>query len=330
MPQTMRAIAIREPGGPDMLVPETRPIPQPGAGEVLIRVAAAGVNRPDVLQRQGLYPAPPGASDLPGLEVAGEIVALGSGVRRWSVGDRVCALLSGGGYAEYGTALLAHCAPVPKGFSMVEAAAIPETFVTVWHNVFQRAALRGSDTLLVHGGTSGIGTTAIQLGRAFGHTVFATAGTDEKCAACRDLGAEIAINHRITDFVAAVKEATGGKGADVILDMVGGDYIQRNIKAAAVDGRIAQIAFLRGSKAEIDLMPLMLKRLTLTGSTMRSQPPARKEQYIDALTTSVWPLFEDRRVAPVIDSTFPLEEAAQAHARMETGNHIGKIVLEVG
>lgn len=329
LPATMSAICISTPGGPEVLVPCERPMPVPAAGEVLIKVAAAGVNRPDVVQRRGLYPAPPGASDLPGLEISGTVVALGAGVTRHKLGDEVCALAAGGGYAAYCTAPEATTLAVPEGFTMVEAAALPETFFTVWSNVFDRARLQAGETLLVHGGTSGIGTTAIQLGKAFGARVIVTAGSPEKCEACRRLGADVAIDYKSEDFVAVVKSATGGKGAHVILDMVGGAYIQRNYEAAAVEGRIVQIAFQEGSKVQIDFMRLMLKRLTHTGSTLRARPVSDKAAIADALQEKVWPLLAKGTIRPLIDRTFPLAEAAAAHARMESSAHMGKIVLEV-
>lgn len=326
LPKLMKSIAIREPGGPDVLVPAEIETPLPGHGEILIRVEAAGVNRPDTIQRMGLYPPPPGAPATPGLEVAGEVVETGAGVTRWRVGDKVCALVGGGGYAEYCLAYEAHALPVPKGFSMVEAAALPETFFTVWTNVFERGALKPGETFLVHGGTSGIGTTAIQLASIFGSTVIATAGSAEKCRACEKLGAH-AVNYREQDFVEEVKRLTGGRGADVILDMVGGDYIQRNIQAAAADGRIVSIAFLNGSTAEVNFMPVMLKRLTLTGSTLRPRSIEEKAALAAALEAKVWPLLDAGRVKPLIDKVFPLEQAADAHALMEKSSHIGKIVL---
>jgi len=329
LPATMRAVGIARPGPPEVLVPAQRPIPAPGRGEVLIRVAAAGVNRPDVLQRKGLYPPPPGASDIPGLEVAGEVVAAGEGAARWQAGDRVCALVTGGGYAEYATAHESHCLPFPAGLGAVEAAALPETCFTVWSNVFERAALGPGETLLVQGGASGIGTTAIQMARAFGHRVFATAGTPEKCAACERLGAERAVNYRSEDFVAVVKAATGGRGADVILDMVGGDYVARELQALADDGRLVLIAFLGGSRVSLDLMPLMLRRLTITGSTLRARPVEVKARIAAALGEKVWPLIEAGAIRPAIHATFPLADAARAHALMESGGHIGKIVLTV-
>ncbi|MFQ5984853.1 MAG: NAD(P)H-quinone oxidoreductase [Alphaproteobacteria bacterium] len=335
VPSEMTAIEIAEPGGPEVLRPVTRPVSEPGHGEGLIRVAAAGVNRPDVLQRQGAYPPPPGASDIPGLEIAGTVVALGEGVEGLALGDEVCALVSGGGYATYCTAPASQVLPVPKGLGMVEAAALPETFFTVWTNVFRRAGLKGGERFLVHGGSSGIGTTAIQLASAKGARVFATAGHRRqgrrlraaKCAACEKLGAERAINDREEDFVEVVKELTGGDGVDVILDMVGGDYLSRNLEALAIEGRLVYIAFLGGSEVTLDFLPMMLKRLTITGSTLRPQSVERKAAIAADLEAEVWPMLETGRVAPVIDSTFPLAEAAAAHHRMEEGAHIGKIVL---
>lgn len=329
IPTSMTVIAIRAPGGPDMLVPEQRPVPPLGEGEVLVKVAAAGVNRPDIMQRQGLYPPPKGATDIPGLEIAGEVVALGAGVTRWRVGDKVMALVVGGGYAEYCPAHESHCLPVPANLSLSEAAAIPETFFTVWYNTFERGGLKAGETLLVHGGSSGIGTAAIQLAKAFGATVITTAGSAEKCAACRKLGADLAVNYKTEDFVAATKAVTGGKGADVILDMVGGDYIERNYEAASVEGRIVQIAFQGSPKALVDFRRIMLKRLTHTGSTLRARSVADKGAIARAVEQHVLPLIAAGRVMPVMDSTFPLREAAAAHARMETGAHIGKIVLTV-
>jgi NADPH2:quinone reductase len=326
LPTRMTAIGIKKPGGPEVLVPEQRPVATPGAGEILVKVAAAGVNRPDVMQRQGLYPPPPGAPDIPGLEIAGEIVALGADVKRWKIGDRVMALVIGGGYAEYCLAQASHALPVGT-LPMVEAAAIPETFFTVWHNVFERGQLKSGETLLVHGGSSGIGTTAIQLAKAFGARVISTAGSAEKCAACAKLGADVAVNYKTEDFVAATKAATGDKGADVILDMVGGDYIARNYEAAAVEGRIVQIAFQGGPKAEVNFMRLMLKRLHHTGSTLRSRSNADKGAIARALEDNVLPLLAAAKVKPVIFKTFPLNEAAAAHALMESSAHIGKIVL---
>jgi NADPH2:quinone reductase len=325
----MTAIAIRSPGEPEVLVPEERPVPTPGATEILVKVHAAGVNRPDVMQRKGQYPPPPGAPDIPGLEIAGDVVALGSSVKRWKVGDKVCALVSGGGYAEYCVSDESTALAMPKGFSYVEAAALPETFMTVWHNVFERGALKAGETLLVHGGSSGIGTTVIMLAKQFGAKVIVTAGSPEKCEACLKLGADVAIDYNKEDFVTAVKQATGGKGADLILDMVGGDYVDRNFDAAALEGRIVQIATQKGPKVTIDLRRLMLKRLTHTGSTLRARLVADKAAIARALEAKVWPLLESGKVRPVIDSTYPLTEAAEAHARMETSLHVGKIMLEV-
>jgi NADPH2:quinone reductase len=327
LPAQMTAIVIREPGPPDVLVPEQRPTPKPGEGELLVKVAAAGVNRPDVMQRKGHYPPPKGASDIPGLEIAGEIVALGNGVKRWKVGDKVTALVAGGGYAEYCVVPEPQALPIPTGFTMVEAAAMPETFFTVWHNVFERGALKPGETILIHGGSSGIGTVAIMLAHAFGARVFATAGSAEKCEACKKLGAEIAINYKTEDFVAAVKKATAEAGVDVILDMVGGDYIDRNYQAAAVEGRIVQIAFQGSPKASVDFRLMLTKRLTHTGSGLRPRSVADKGRMARAMEEKVWPLLNAGKVKPVIDSTFPLAEAAKAHARMETSQHIGKIVL---
>jgi NADPH2:quinone reductase len=311
-----------------VLVPAERPVPTPGEGELLIRVRAAGVNRPDVMQRKGLYPPPPGASDIPGLEIAGEIAALGPAIRRWKEGDRVMALVSGGGYAEYCVATATHTLPV-SGLPMQDGAAVPETFFTVWHNVFERGALNAGETLLVHGGSSGIGTTAIQLAKQFGAKVFVTAGSDEKCEACRKLGADLAINYRTEDFVAIAKKATDGKGVDLILDMVGGDYIERNFEAAAVEGRIVQIAFQGSPKATVDFRRLMLKRLHHTGSTLRSRSTADKAAIARAVEDKVLPMLADGRVKPVLYKTFPLKDAAAAHALMESSAHIGKIVLTV-
>ena len=329
LPASMTAIAIRAPGGPEVLVPEARPVPPLGPAEVLVRVAAAGVNRPDVMQRMGLYPPPKGASDIPGLEIAGEVVAAASDVKRWRVGNQVTALVAGGGYAEYCPVPESNALPVPERLGMVEAAAIPETFFTVWHNVFERGALKAGETLLVHGGSSGIGTTAIQLAKAFGARVITTAGSPEKCEACRNLGADVAVNYRTEDFVAITKEQTGGKGAELILDMVGGDYIERNYEAAAVEGRVVQIAFQGSAKATVNFMRVMLKRLTHTGSTLRARSVADKAAIARALEDKVWPLIAAGRVKPVIYQTFPLTEAAAAHALMESSQHIGKIVLTV-
>ncbi len=328
----MRAIEITQPGKPEVLQLCERPQPELKAGEVLIRVHAAGINRPDVLQRLGHYPVPPGASDLPGLEVAGEIVDgdLGelnnSGFRK---GDMVCALVQGGGYAEYCAAPLAQCLPMPQGLSAVEAASLPETFFTVWTNVFDRAGLKEGETLLVQGGTSGIGVTAIQLATALGHRVFATAGSDEKCRACEELGAERGINYRSEDFVDVVKSLTGGKGVDVVLDMVAGDYVAREIDCLADDGRIALIALLGGAKANVDLGQVLRRRLSISGSTLRPRPVAFKGAIAQKLREQVWPLFAAGKIKPVIYKTFPLEQAAEAHALMESSTHVGKIVLQV-
>jgi putative PIG3 family NAD(P)H quinone oxidoreductase len=323
----MKAIEITQYGAPEVLRAGERPDPVPGTGEVLIRVAASGVNRPDVLQRTGNYPVPPGASDIPGLEVAGTVEAIGSGVTAWAAGDPVCALVAGGGYAEYCTAPAPQCLPVPKGLSQVEAAAIPETFFTVWHNVFERGRLRAGEALLVHGGSSGIGTTAIQLGHAFGARVLATAGSQDKCQACESLGAERAINYRAEDFVARVETITAGRGVDVVLDMVGGDYTPRNIQCLALEGRLVQIAFLKSPRVELDWMAVMRKRLTLTGSTLRPRSVEEKGAIARALHANVWPLLEAGRVRPVIHQTFPLAQAEDAHRLMESSRHIGKIVL---
>ncbi len=329
IPSSMTVIEISTPGDPEVLKQATMPTPAPGAGEVLIKVEAAGVNRPDVLQRKGAYPPPPGASEIPGLEISGEVVALGEGASVWKAGDKVCALVAGGGYAEYCTAHETNALPIPDGLTMAEAAGVPETFFTVWTNVFERGALKPGESLLVHGGSSGIGTTAIQIASQLGSTVYTTAGSADKCAACEELGAERAINYREEDFVDVLKQATGKKGIDVILDMVGGDYIQRNIKAAARDGRIVNIAYLNGSKAEVDFMMVMLKRLTLTGSTLRIRSAAEKAAIAGALRKTVWPLIEAGKVKPQLFKTFPLAQADKAHALMETSTHIGKIVLEV-
>ena len=330
LPETMTVIEAKGHGGPDVFVPATRPVPTPGTGEVLIAVKAAGINRPDVLQRQGLYPPPKGVSDLLGLEVAGHVAAIGSGATKFKVGDAVCALTNGGGYAEFCVTPDGTTLPVPEGLSMVEAGALPETVFTVWHNVFERGGLKPSEWLLVHGGASGIGTTAIQMGRLFGAKVMVTAGTAEKARACEELGAVRAINYCAEDFVEVVKEVTEGHGADVILDMVGGDYVERDLRAAAIDGRIVQIAFLKGSKVDIDLMRLMMRRLTLTGSTLRAQSAEAKARIARAVEQHVWPIVAEGKLKPVIDSTFKLENAAAAHARIDDPDHIGKIVLVVG
>lgn len=327
LPETMTAIAIETPGGPEVLKPATLPVPSPGTGEILVRVEAAGVNRPDVLQRKGMYNPPPGASPLPGLEVAGTVAAIGPDVTGWSVGYPVCALVAGGGYAEFCIAPAPQCLPIPKGLSAAEAAGLPETCFTVWTNVFERGRLQTGERFLVHGGSSGIGTTAIQLAKAWGAIVFATAGSAEKCRACLDLGADVAIDYRTQDFLAVIKEKTGGRGVDLILDMVGGDYVTRNIDALAVDGRQVSIAFLKGSKVEIDLQKVMTKRLTLTGSTLRPRSVAEKGAIAAALLAEVWPLIEAGRIRPVIHATFPLARASEAHALMESSAHVGKIVL---
>lgn len=329
LPSTMTVIEMHGAGGPDVLAPGTRPVPQPKAGEILIRVAAAGVNRPDVLQRQGAYPPPPGASDLLGLEVAGTVAACGEGTERFKVGDAVCALTPGGGYAEYAVTPEPQVLPVPAGLSPTQAGAVPETFFTVWTNVFDRGGLQRGETLLVHGGTSGIGTVAIQLAKAFGAQVVATAGSPEKCRAMTALGADRAVDYRAEDFVAAVKDATAGRGADVILDMVGGPYIERNYEAAADRGRIVQIAFLQGAKAEVNFTKLMTKRLIHTGSTLRPRSVTEKGAIAAALETNVWPLLATGQVRPMLDKTFALREAAEAHRRMEGGAHVGKIVLTI-
>ena len=330
LPHEMRAVVARGPGKPDVLEIQTRPVPRPGPGEILVRVRAAGVNRPDVLQRLGAYPPPPGAPDILGLEVAGEVAATGEGASRFPLGTPVMALVPGGGYAEYALAHETNALPLPAGIGMVEAGAIPETYFTVWTNVFDRGRLAEGEWFLVHGGSSGIGTTAIQLAKAFGARVIATAGSQAKCDACLGLGADVAVNYAERDFVEAVKEATNGRGADLILDMVGGDYIPRNHEAAAIEGRIVQIAFLKSPKIELDLRKLMVKRLTHTGSTLRPRSPAEKATIARALEERVWPLLAEGRCRPVIDSTFPLERAAAAHERMESSQHVGKIVLTVG
>jgi len=324
----MKFIALKNPGGVDQLELQSMQTPQPNADEILIRVYAAGINRPDIFQRQGVYPPPADASPILGLEVAGDIVACGANVKRWQLGDKVCALVDGGGYAEYALARAEQCLPVPQNFPYVQAAALPETFFTVWHNLFQRAQLKTGESLLIHGGSSGIGTVAIQLARAFCVQVFATAGSMEKCAAISALGAN-AINYRKQDFVALVKEHTRGQGVNVILDMVGGDYIQRNFSVAAKDGRIVNIAFLQGSKAQVDFMPLMLKRLTLTGSTLRAQSAQAKAGIARELEENIWPLLNNKTIEPVIDSVFPFEQVAAAHMRMESNQHIGKIILDL-
>ena len=330
LPDSMTCIEISQPGGPEVLRAVQRPAPIPGPGEVLVAVEAAGVNRPDVLQRQGRYDPPPGASDLPGLEIAGRVVAIGEGVTEWAADDAVCALIAGGGYAQYCVVPAQQLLPIPKGFSMVEAAAVPETFFTVWTNVFERGALQPGETLLVHGGSSGIGTTAIQLAKAFGSKVFTTAGSADKCRACEELGADRAIDYKTEDFVAVIKQETGDRGVNVVLDMVGGDYIARDIGIMAPDGRHVSIAFLQGPKVSLNMYPVMTKRLTITGSTLRARPVAEKGRIAQALREKVWPLLEAGTVKPVIHKTFPLEQASEAHALMESSAHIGKIVLTLG
>jgi len=327
--QEMTVVEIAAPGGPEQLKTARRPIPEPAAGEVLVRVAAAGVNRPDVMQRQGRYPPPPGASDLPGLEIAGDIVALGTGVSGVKVGDRVTALLPGGGYAEYAVAAAPLCLPVPKGLNMVEAAALPETYFTVWTNLFDRGGLKAGETVLIHGGTSGIGTTAIQLATAWGARVFATAGTDEKARACERLGAVRGIDYRTEDFVEVIRRETADRGVDVILDLVGGSYLARNLETAAVEGRLVIISLIGGARAEINLLTIMSKRLTLTGSTLRARTVEQKAAVAEAVHRNIWPLLSAGRVRPVIHATFPLADAGEAHRLMETSKHIGKIVLTI-
>src|SRR5882757_7790334 len=329
LPAQMTVVGISKPGGPEVLVPESRAVPVPGPGEILVKVLAAGVNRPDVAQRSGAYPPPPGASDLPGLEIAGEVVALGAGASRHKIGDKVMSLVAGGGYAQYCIAQDGQAMTAPPSLSMEEAGAIPETLMTVWHNVFERGALQPGETLLIHGGSSGIGTMAIQLAKAFGSKVIVTVGSKDKADACLKLGADRAINYKTEDFVAEVKTATNGAGANVILDMVGGDYVDRNYDAAAVDGRIVQIAILGGAKATVNIAKVMVKRLQHTGSTLRPRTNADKAAMVAAIEAKVMPLLREGRVKPLMDSTFPLEKAADAHRRMETSEHIGKIVLAV-
>ncbi len=329
VPEAMTVIEISSPGGPEVLVPATRPTPAPQAGEILVRVAAAGINRPDVMQRQGKYPPPEGVTDIPGLEIAGIVAAVGDGVGDWATGDSVCALVAGGGYAQFCIAPAPQCLPVPGALGLTEAAALPETFFTVWENVFNRGRLAEDEILLVHGGSSGIGTTAIQLARAMGARVLVTAGSAEKCSACEDLGAERAINYRDEDFVEVVNGITGGKGVDVILDMIGGDYTARNLNALGIDGRLVQIAVQHGTKAEIPVHLIMTKRITFTGSTLRPRPVADKAAIAEALKVRAWPLIEAGKVAPVIYAEFPLEKASEAHALMDSGAHIGKIMLTV-
>ena len=329
-PMSMRAVAIREPGGPEVLALEERPVPIPGEGEVLVAVAAAGVNRPDVWQRMGHYAPPPGAPDIPGLEIAGLVARIGRGVERFKEGDEIVALVAGGGYAEFCTTPEATALPLPEPLTLVEGAGVPETTFTVWHNVFERGALRRGEWLLVHGGTSGIGTTAIQLAKAFGAFVVTTAGSDEKCRAAERLGADAAVNYKQADFVEAVKEATNGHGADVILDMVGGDYLARNLDAVAEEGRIVMISTIAGPKTSIDLRRIMAKRATLTGSTLRNRPVAFKAELARALEETVWPIIKEGRYRPVIDKLFPLDQVVEAHQRIDGGEHIGKIILTMG
>ena len=330
MPRLMTAVGFAEAGPPEVLKPSIIAVPQPGPNQVLIRVAFAGVNRPDVIQRQGLYPAPPGASPIPGLEVAGQIVATGSGVTMPLLGQQVCALVPGGGYAEYCVVNAGHCLPVPEGLSLAEAAALPETLFTVWHNVFERGFARDGETMLVHGGTSGIGSMAIMLGKAFGLTVLVTCGGPEKCAAAREIGAVLAIDYKAEDFVEAVKDFTGGKGVQLVLDMVAGDYVARNLKCLADDGRHVTIAVQGGVRAELNMAEVMRKRLTLTGSTLRPRSDEFKTLLADDIARNAWPLIENGTIRPVMDRTFALADAAAAHTRMEAGEHIGKIVLAVG
>ena len=327
LPQTMTVIEIFEPGGPEVLIPAQRPTPTPGARDILIKVSAAGVNRPDAIQRAGHYPPPPGATDLPGLEVAGTVAAIGADVSEFSTGDEVCALTPGGGYAEYCLAPAGHCLPIPSGFTMVQAAGVPETYFTVWHNVFHRGALAKDETFLVHGGSSGIGTTAIQLAKNAGARVITTAGSDEKCQFCETLGADKAINYRTEDWAAVIREFTEKKGVDLILDMVGAPYMQKNINSLAMDGRIVVIGFLGGSKAEIDFSRVMVRRQTITGSTLRPQSDTAKSDIAAALKANVWPILDNGTVKPIIHQTFPLNKAADAHALMESSEHIGKIML---
>lgn len=327
IPATMMAIKIPDPGGPEALVPQSIDTPVPGNGELLVKVAAAGLNRGDVVQRMGFYPPPPGASDTPGLEVSGTVVAVGPGVAGFAIGDEICGLVAGGGYAQYCLVDAPLALPIPKPLSLVEGAALPETFFTVWTNIYDQAGLQPGETLLVHGGSSGIGTTAIMLAHAFGSRVFATAGSEEKCATCIKLGAERAINYKSEDFVEVCKELTDGKGVDVILDMVGGDYVQRNLDLLALKGRLINVAYQKGSTVEVNLMPLMIKRLAVMGSTLRARTLAEKAEIAESLRTKVWPLLEDGRMAPIVDSTFALTDAPDAHRLMETSAHIGKILL---
>ena len=330
LPETMIAVDPAKPGGPEVLLPVIRPVPAPAPGEVLIKVAAAGVNRPDVLQRVGLYPMPPGAPTIPGLEVAGEIVATGAGVARWFTGQQVCALVAGGGYAEYCTAPEGQCLAVPAALSLVEAAGLPETYFTVWSNMFERAFATAGESVLIHGGTSGIGVTAILLAKAFGLTAITTCGSDEKCAAAVAVGADVAINYRTGDFTAETLTATGGRGVDVVLDMVGGDYLAKNVACMAEGGRHVSIAFQRGPRGDLDLMSVMRKRLTLSGSMLRPRSVEYKSLVADSLARDVWPLFESGKLRAIVDQVFPLAQVADAHRRMEAGDHVGKIILKVG
>jgi putative PIG3 family NAD(P)H quinone oxidoreductase len=330
LPATMTVVEISQPGAPEVLKPVQRAMPQPGEGELLIRIEAAGINRPDLLQRQGNYPPPPGASDIPGLEAAGRVAALGAGVAGWAVGDTVCALLAGGGYAEYAVVPAVQCLPLPAGLSVIEAAALPETLFTCWTNLVDSGHLKTGETVLIHGGSSGIGTTGIQLAKLLGAEVLTTAGSPEKCAACLKLGADLAINYKAEDFVAAIKAATGKRGVDVVLDMVGGDYIRRDIEIMGQGGRHVSIASLGGAEATIPIFKLMQKRLILTGSTLRARSPAEKGAIAQKLLTEVWPAIADGRMKPLIHATFPLAQAAEAHAALESGDHIGKIVLTIG
>lgn len=329
IPAQARVINISSFGGPEVLVPEYRDVPKPAPGEILVQVAAAGVNRPDLRQRSGHYPPPPGVTEIPGLEISGTVVAVGPDVRAWSVGDGVCALVAGGGYAEFCVIPAGQCLPIPKGFSFIEAAALPETFFTVWHNLFERAALNAGETVLIHGGASGIGTAAIQLARAFGAEVFVTAGTDEKCESCLRIGAREAFNYRTGDFVAQVAAATSGRGVDVILDMVAGPYVPRNLACLAVGGRLSIIALQGGRSAEINLETLMRRRMTITASTLRPQPISDKARIAESLQSQVWPLLDRGTIKPVIHAVFPLDQAAAAHAELERGEHVGKVMLSV-
>ena len=329
MTKLMTAIEISKFGSPDVLKPRQIPIPEIKDGEMLIKVAAAGINRPDIMQRTGFYPAPKGASEIPGLEISGEIIEMGKGVSGWSIGDKICGLVAGGGYAEYCAIPASHCLPIPKGVTMEEAASLPETFFTVWSNVFDRGALKAGETFMVHGGTSGIGSTAIQMAKAFGATVITTCGSDDKTDFCMDLGADLAINYKTQDFAEEVKSYTGGKGVDVLLDMVAGDYMKRNFMVMAVEGRIVMIAVLRGPKVKANILPIMLKRLTFTGSTLRGREDSFKEEIAQNLKTKVWPLIEQGKIKPVVSKTFTLKNAAGAHKYLESGQNMGKVILKV-